>query len=81
MAGPDYVADDYWPNVAVFDEHEIKSYFNAYDILRFNVHKSSGFTPTGEPHNWHIYSVVARKSNNPFNTALRAGTSASPSPH
>ncbi|MFL0803948.1 MAG: class I SAM-dependent methyltransferase [Agarilytica sp.] len=61
MAGPHYKPDDFWPEVAVFEEKEVRAIFANDEILRFNVHKSSGITPQGEPHDWHIYSVVARK--------------------
>lgn len=64
MAGPDYRAADYWPEVAVFEEADVKALFAGFDILRFQVHKSSGTTATGESHDWHLFSVVARKSGN-----------------
>lgn len=61
MAGPAYNKDDYWPEVTAFEEDEARVLFADYEILRFTVHKSAGVTPTGDPHHWHIYSVVARK--------------------
>lgn len=63
MASSKYIPDDFWPEVAVFDEDEVKNLFVEYEILRFNVHRSSGTTPAGDPHDWHIYSVVAKKPN------------------
>jgi len=64
MATPKYNADDFWPDVAVFEEEEVMKLFANYEILRFNVHKSSGTTPSGDLHDWHIYSVIAKKPNN-----------------
>ncbi len=61
MAGPHYKPDYFWPEVAVFEEEGVRAIFANDEILRFNIHKSSGITPQGEPHDWHIYSVVARK--------------------
>jgi len=63
MASPNYNPNDYWPEVAVFEEEEVKKIFANYEIIRFNVHRSSGTTPQGNPHDWHIYSVIAKKSN------------------
>lgn len=62
MASAKYNAADYWPDVAVFEEAEVRGLFMNYEILRFNVHKSLGTTPSGEPHDWHIFSVVAKKT-------------------
>jgi SAM-dependent methyltransferase len=61
MAGPAYRAADYWPDVTAFAEDDVKALLADFETLRFNVHRSSGVTPAGEPHDWHIYSVVARK--------------------
>lgn len=63
MASPKYNANEYWPDVAVFKENEALMLFANYELLRFNVHKSSGTSPSGDPHDWHIYSVVAKKPN------------------
>ncbi len=62
MASSKYNPDDFWPEVAVFSENEVKKLFAKFEVLRFNVHRSSGMTPGGEPHDWHIYSVVAKKT-------------------
>lgn len=55
-----------WPaageaSVSVFDKHRVLALFDRFEILRFNTHKSSGMTPEGLLHHWHIYQVVARK--------------------
>ena len=61
MAGPGYDKVAFWSDVLVFDHSEVIEIFNNYDICRFTEHKSSGKAPGGEPHHWHIFSVVARK--------------------
>jgi SAM-dependent methyltransferase len=61
MAGPLYNPGDYWPEVTAFEEEEVRALFANFEILRFTVHKSSGVTPAGEPHDWHNFSVVAKK--------------------
>ncbi len=53
----------FWPEVAVFEEAEVKTLFEKYEILRFNVHRTTGATLLDTPHDWHIFSVVARKPN------------------
>jgi SAM-dependent methyltransferase len=78
MAGPKYSAVDYWPDVAVFEEEEVKELFAHFEILRFNVHKSSGVTPAGEHHDWHIFSAVAKKPNKATNYAPSAPDAAKP---
>lgn len=62
MAGSKYNPDDFWPEVAVFREDEVKKLFAKYKVLRFNEHRTSGTAPGGDLHNWHIYSVVAKKT-------------------
>ena len=62
MARDDYNKDEIWPDVLAFDEEQVKNCFSQFEILRFNEHRSSGETPQGTPHHWHIYSVVARKT-------------------
>jgi len=81
MAGPKYSAADYWPDVSAFEEEQVKALFESFEILRFTTHKSSGLTPTGDQHDWHIFSVVAKKrdmSNNRVpsepNAASRTGS-------
>ncbi len=61
MASPGYNGDAYWPNVLVFNEAELRSHLCRFSILRFTEHKVSGTSPTGENHQWHIFSVVAQK--------------------
>jgi hypothetical protein len=64
MVSPEYNANDFWPDVAAFEEDEIKGFFADYEILRFTVHNPSGTTPSGAPHDWHIFSVAAKKTDN-----------------
>ena len=61
MAGPVNNKSTFWPDTSFFYEKEVKADFKNYDICRFTEHKTSGKTPQGIPHDWHIYSVVARK--------------------
>ena len=64
MAGPEYDKDAFWPEVLVFNESQVKECFNGFDIVSFAEHKRSGIAPGGEMHDWHIFSVVARKESN-----------------
>lgn len=61
MASSSYDKDAYWPNILVFGETDLKKQFTNFDILRFTEHRSSGHAPDGKAHEWHIYSVVAKK--------------------
>jgi len=62
MAGPSYDRAAFWPNILVFDETQVRSLFNKnYEIHHFTEHRSSGKSPEGEPHEWHVFSVVAKK--------------------
>jgi hypothetical protein len=62
MASSKYDPDDFWPEVAVYREDEVKKLFAKYKMLRFNEHRTSGTAPGGDLHDWHIYSVVAKKT-------------------
>ena len=62
MAGPGYDESEFWPATLVLNEEEVRDRFKDYNICRFTEHKTSGVTPQGVPHNWHIFSVVAKKS-------------------
>ena len=53
----------FWPEVTVFDEPEVRELFKNFEVLRFNIHKSTGKTSQGVTHNWHIFQVVAQKPN------------------
>lgn len=62
MASSDYDKDAYWADILVLNEKEVRALFaKSYEILRFTEHKSSGNDPDGKAHNWHIFSVVAKK--------------------
>jgi hypothetical protein len=63
MAGPTYDKTAFWPDVTVFSAMEVKALFEGFVIRRFTEHKTSGNAPQGTPHDWHIFSVVAKKSN------------------
>ena len=62
MASPDHSKESLWPNSLVFDEKEVLSLFGNYDICDITEHKISGKTDQGIPHDWHIFSVVAKKT-------------------
>ncbi len=61
MAKPVYDKNAFWPEISVFEEKEVLNIFKRYEICRFTEHKTSGKTPQGMPHEWHVYSVVAKK--------------------
>jgi len=61
MAGADYDKAAYWPDVLVLSEAQVKHVFKAYEIESFIEHRSSGHTPDGKAHQWHIFSVVAKR--------------------
>ncbi len=50
----------FWPNVSIFDEKEVRQLFDNYELFRFTEHKISGKTEQGVPHDWPIFSVVAK---------------------
>lgn len=61
MASSNYDKDAYWQDVLVFTEKTLRSKLEKFEILKFTEHELSGETASGEPHQWHIFSVVARK--------------------
>jgi len=64
MAGSNYDKESYWPEVLVLSEDKVKALFHNYKIKSFTEHRVSGTAPDGEPHQWHIFSVVAKKESN-----------------
>jgi len=64
MAGPGFNKESYWPEVLVLSEEEVKYLFKNYKIESFTEHRASGKAPDGEPHQWHLFSVVAKKESN-----------------
>ena len=67
MASPGYNKDAYWPDVLVFNETQVKRCFKGFKVVSFTEYKESGSVPGGAPHDWHIYSVVAKKKSNNAN--------------
>jgi len=61
MAKPNPGNSLFWPEVLIFDEQKLRNLFKGYEICRFTEHKHSGTSPQGTAHDWHVYSVVARK--------------------
>ncbi len=70
MAGLHYNKEAYWPDILVLSEEKVKDLFNSYKIKSFIEHKASGTTPDGEIHQWHIFSVVAKKASNNASLAV-----------
>ena len=64
MAGPVYNKERYWPSVLVLSKDEVKNLLCGYKIESFTEHRTTGKTPDGKPHQWHIFSVIARKKSN-----------------
>lgn len=61
MAGSEYDKSAWWTNVLVLHEKQVREKFDGFQILRFTEHKTSGQTSQGVPHEWHIFSVIAKK--------------------
>lgn len=64
MAGPNYNKDGYWPDIFVVSEEQVRGFFEGFKIESFTEHRTSGKTPDGKLHQWHIFSVVAIKEAN-----------------
>jgi len=64
MASPSYDQEAYWLDVLVLTEGQVKQCFSGFKVVSFTEHKISGVAPGGESHDWHIYSVVAKKESN-----------------
>lgn len=62
MAGPDYKREAYWSEVLVSSEAQVRGWLNEFDIINFKEHRTTGESVGGETHDWHIFSVVARKN-------------------
>ncbi len=63
MAGPSYDKKAFWEHILVFNEEDLRLILSDFEILKFTEHNVSGESPQGIPHQWHIYSVVAKKFN------------------
>jgi SAM-dependent methyltransferase len=61
MAGPNYDKAAFWPDTLIVTEDQVRPLFGEFEIVSFTEHKTSGITPQGIPHDWHIFSVVAKK--------------------
>lgn len=61
MSGSHYDKESYWSDVLVLSEEKVKGLFHNYKIVSFTEHRMSGIASDGEPHDWHIFSVVAKK--------------------
>lgn len=72
MAGPDYDRSAFWPDVLVADEAQVRSWFAGFDVISFREHRTSGVTVNGTSHDWHIFSVVARKDTRTCQVSLHS---------
>ena len=61
MASPSYDKDAYWSDILILKEEDLRSKLKEFEVLKFTEHNVSGKTPQGFPHQWHVYSVVAKK--------------------
>lgn len=61
MAGPNYDRKAFWPNVLVATEELLATWLKPFEIVSINEHRKIGTAPGGGHHQWHVYSVVARK--------------------
>ncbi len=64
MAGSDCNRHAFWPDVLVASEEMVRLWLRRFEIVSFNEHRKSGIAVNGAHHDWHIYSVVARKDFN-----------------
>lgn len=51
----------FWHDVLPLAEKDVLALFDGFQLLRFTEQKTSGLTPQGTEHDWHIFAVVARK--------------------
>ncbi|MFT6910181.1 MAG: SAM-dependent methyltransferase [Oleiphilaceae bacterium] len=61
MASDDYDKEAFWTDILVLTESRVKEKLIGYEILKWTEHDMAGETSLGEPHHWHIFSVVAKK--------------------
>ena len=61
MAGSDCKREALWPEVLVVSEEQVRYWLNGFDIISFIEHRTSREAMDGKPHQWHVFSVVARK--------------------
>ena len=60
MADENYNHEDYWGDVLVLTEIQIKHLLKHFEFLKWTEFEQDGLTPSGELHHWHIFSVVAK---------------------
>ncbi len=61
MANPDFKKDVYWPEILVSSERQVRGWLDGFDLINFTEHRTTGESIGGNTHDWHIFSVVARK--------------------
>jgi SAM-dependent methyltransferase len=61
MADPDFVKKALWSKVLVSSEEQVKDCLNGFEIINFTEYRTIGESIGRTMHDWHIFSVVARK--------------------
>ncbi|MBL4740918.1 MAG: hypothetical protein JKY12_07975 [Sneathiella sp.] len=61
MAGAEYKREAFWSETFVVSEAQVRNWLDGFDIISFTEHRSEGKSVDGVPHQWHVFSVVARK--------------------
>jgi len=61
MADPDFNQKALWSKVLVSSEEQVKDCLNGFEIINFTEYRTTGESIGRTMHDWHIFSVVARK--------------------
>lgn len=63
MADPKFNEKVLWSEALVVSEEKVKHWLSKFEIISFTEHRSQGISFDGMYHQWHIFSVIARKPN------------------
>ncbi len=61
MASPNNSNEALWSEVWVSTQKQVREMLNGFETINFTEYRTTGESIGGETHDWHIYSVVARK--------------------
>lgn len=61
MAGSEYDRKSFWSDLLVATDELLRSWLKSFEVISFTERRKQGAAPGGSRHQWHIYSVVARK--------------------
>ena len=61
MAGSNFDKEAFWDDILIMAEQRLRTIFETYEIINWTEYKELGKTVLGKEHNWHIYSIVAKK--------------------